>query len=260
MSRIIQIGSFFLLALLGALLVKLGLTIFAPSHAVKAVAIGPVPAAMASNAPAQSYDFSSDPFRQNAAPAAPVDTGEDAPETTLKLKLTGLITGPNGSAHLRTPAGAEARYEIGEEIQSGVTLQAVNADFIVLDVEGQVQRLTFEREDALKLSASTRAITAAPSATNKALDLKTFLSEARIFPARENGKVTGMRVRARSGGAATLSRYGLQDGDVITRIGNVDLTQGRPDFAALTRMAQGARQVELTLLRGGQTQTLMIGQ
>lgn len=260
MSRIIQIGSLALIALLGGLLVKIALLLIAPSHAEAPLTVAAPATTPASTAVPQNYDFSTDPFQASTALPAPVAVGEDAPETTLKLTLTGLITGPRGSAYLRTPEGKEARYGIGQEILNGVTLQAVNADFIVLDVEGQVQRLTFEREDPFKLSSANRAISTAPSDTANLSqkDLQSFLRDVRIYPARENAKVIGMRVRARAG-TGGLKEYGLQDGDIITRIGAIDLTDTRPNIAELSRMAQGARQVEITIMRRGQTQTLMIG-
>jgi len=97
----------------------------------------------------QDFSFNTDPFNRMTPTAIEdiLDEGEDAPETTLKLTLTGRTTGldGSGSAILITPDNKQARYRLEDEILPGVTLQAVNKDFIVLNVDGQVQRLTFDR-------------------------------------------------------------------------------------------------------------------
>ena len=123
-----------------------------------------------------AYDFSSDPFSLSVEAAPRLnDLGETAPETTLQLTLTGLISGLDGEVNLRTPDGREARYTSGDEIMRGVALEAINPKFIVLNVNGEIQRLTFD-DDSQPFIASAK-----PTAQNAALGAVQGQSNLSIF-------------------------------------------------------------------------------
>jgi len=106
---------------------------------------GPVAATQNS----QSFTFQSDPFNSVSPDVTveEVDIDTDVPETTLNLKMTGRIAGEQGSAILRTADNKEAVYKIGDEVISDVVLKRVKKDYVVLSVNGQLQRLTFEQEE-----------------------------------------------------------------------------------------------------------------
>jgi general secretion pathway protein C len=226
----------------------------------------------------QDFSFNTDPFNRTApvsAEAVP-DEGEDAPETTLQLTLMGRTTGPNGSAILRTPDNKQASYRLEEEILPGVTLQAVNKDFIVLNVDGQVQRLTFDRgaetgliiktaetNDAkpvisVKRNVSGAAPTSAPSSPTISADVSALFQNLSLRRVMKNGQLKGYSVKANRPGV-DLSPYGFAKGDVITAIGGTDITRGRPDFLALFDQAAQSGGTEVTVLRNGQTRTITLG-
>jgi len=97
----------------------------------------------------QNFSFTTDPFNNTVLDALIEDEVQalDVPETSLNLKLTGLVTGLNGSAILRTPDNKESGYRVGDEVISDVVLKSINKGFVVLSVNGQSQRLTFERDE-----------------------------------------------------------------------------------------------------------------
>ena len=91
------------------------------------------------------FDYSFDPFHPGSEIDAPVDLGEDAPETTLDLTLIGRRSGDNGTAILRLPDNSQSVFRIEDEILPGVVLKSVNVDFIAIAQDGRLERLTFDR-------------------------------------------------------------------------------------------------------------------
>lgn len=225
----------------------------------------------AQSASAQSFNFSSNPFNRESTGEAlvitPQDIGEDAPETTLNLVLTGRVTGPTGSAILRTPDNKETDFRVGDEVLKDVILQAVNKDFIVLSVDGQLQRLTFERErlGVLQLKPDELPQNAAPApaavSLNKAItgaDLGTLFQSVSLSRQQKDGRLIGFSVRSNRPGL-NLSQFGLQKGDIVTKIGSTDITQGRPDFLSLFQQAAETGRAEVTVIRNGQPEIIKLG-
>lgn len=216
-----------------------------------------------------SYDFSSDPFSLTAAALPlPNDLGETAPETTLQLTLTGLITGPDGEVNLRTPDGREDRYTSGDEIMSNVTLEAINSKFIVLNVNGEIQRLTFDDSESLIASANkvkpqnpvaqNQVLGAANGQTNLSA-LETLLSAVNINPEFKGDKMVGMRISKKTSDVS-LQSYGLRDGDIVTQIGDTKLNSPSVNPIALMRSLEGKRSVNVTVIRDGREQKIQLGQ
>lgn len=225
----------------------------------------------------QNFNFTTDPFNRDEAIAVqPIaEVGEDAPETTLNLKLTGRTTGPNGTAILRTPDNKEDTYGLGDEIVSGVFLQAVNTDFIVLDVDGQIQRLTFERGNDTGLIKKTEADDNTPKTTvtvktpvgqgttsirSTAIsgDASTLFQNVSLRRVMKDGHLIGYSVKANRPGV-DLTPFGFSKGDIVTAIGGTDITLGRPDFFALFEQAEKNGGVDVTVLRNGQVKTIRLG-
>ena len=81
-----------------------------------------------------------------------------APETNLNLKVFGMradLKGLSSSAIIQTPDMKQAIYYIGDEIIAGVILQRVDIDYIILDRNGVVERLSRQgrTEDEQNLNA-----------------------------------------------------------------------------------------------------------
>jgi len=129
----LNIGSLVLVAVLGWLLVRIGLGLFQPKSLY-----APEPVIAPSNAATSgtqlaAYDFSSDPFSFGEVPLDILeleDEGDDAPETTLDLKLIGIVSESN--ATFQMPDGKHKPVKIGEEVMNGVTLTRTAKDFVTL--------------------------------------------------------------------------------------------------------------------------------
>ncbi len=220
---------------------------------------------IAANAPqasaSQDIALSFDPFHRERAPA-PVDAGKDAPETTLNLKLLGRRAGPDGTAILQTPDNTQNVFSIGDEIISGVVLRSVTPDFIVLSLDGRLERLTFMRDkNSALIAAPSAVLSTADAGANTAaaheFSAAEFLSSVSVERAMDGARVKGFVITKRNPDY-DLSAYGLRSGDIITQIGNTDLTQGQPNFQTMMSAINASQSLSMTLIRDGRTMNIMV--
>ncbi|WP_298914253.1 type II secretion system protein N [uncultured Algimonas sp.] len=242
--------------------VKLLLALAAPSSRWDPVLVaGPV-AASGSSASATAYDFTYNPFEAGDANVdiePIVDMGDDAPETTLDLELVGLRSGENGTAFVRTPDGQDRNYYLSDEIMPNVVLRGVLPGFVLIEVNGQTQRLTMDDSKASVSSSSPRRSADPGLQTLRSADAATLLSQFDIRPSfDDNGARNGVTVQPRSAGVE-LSTYGLRDGDVITRFAGEDVVTGMPDPVSLRRQLSNGQPVAVDIIRDGQPMTITIG-
>jgi general secretion pathway protein C len=242
----------------------------------------PVQTAQINRVNTPPLDTRFDAFHRSATvEALPAAIGEDAPETTLNITLKGHRAGPNGSATIQTPDRQEKNYYIGDEIMSGVTLEAVNPGFAVIRRSTGLERLSNKREELFgrtEEEANNGSASVVQTAGNRpdplaarraqgsgsgqkpnisAISAGDLLRSVSLDRVMEGQKVKGYRVTARSG--TDLSDFGLRSGDIITHINGEDMTQGRPDLSALmTEMGQ-RNSASLILLRNDAPITVRIG-
>ena len=270
------IGAVLILAL-GFVIVKAVITFTNPESVWTQPNLAPALVQNGTIGGAQNFTFATDPFNRKATPVveAVTEVGEDAPETTLNLKLTGRTAGSNGTAILRTPDGKEGNYRLGDEIVPDVILEAVNKDFIVINVDGQMQRLTFEKGEETGLAVKIKNEPSAPSkvtvrapaetAPGKPIqtaeisgDVSALFQNISLRRVMKDGQLTGYSVKANRPGVA-LSKFGFSKGDIVTSIGGTDITLGRPDFLALFEQAANNGGTNVTVLRNGQIKTITLG-
>ena len=228
----------------------------------------------------QSFDFSGDPFRLAGSPVESsqnfaFDVGLDVPETSLDLILKGQTVGTPGSAILQTPDNKEASYRVGDEVIPGVSLHSVSFEYVVLDVRGDLQRLTFAKLESTGLAVmndvqanevlSVRTVTERANRRitetglqNAAVNVQNLMSAVRFNPKFERGQLIGYVVQSR-GDEDQLTQFGLQSGDAITAIDGDSLLQGAIDPQALVTKLRNTRSVTLDILRDGRPQTIKIG-
>lgn len=261
-------------ALLGAQAVLVALTVYLLVRAVilfvtpqSVWQVGPMSTDVqaANTMSSQTYAFNFDPFHRDVKPVV-VDEGSDAPETTLNLKMVGRRAGEGGSAIILTPDRKQGVYRVGDEIISGVILKSVTPDYIVLSQGGRLERLTFERsETAMTMTkpntgsnSGTRGITQqSPTASQGSVN--SLMAAINLERVTKDGDVKGYKIVPRQSGAS-LSAFGLQTGDIITRIENEDLTAGRPNLSKLFADLSQRSSANVTLIRDGQTLTVKVGQ
>ena len=277
---VLNIASLALLALAGWLLVRSVLGFLNPESLYEPDPVIAPSAVSVQPGQTRRYDFSSDPFTK--ADVAPIEEEEiltsDAPETSLDLKLKGVAT--DGAASIALPGGTEKNFRIEDEIMNGVTLDDIGKDFVTLNVNGEIQKLSLERSQSTQNGDSviktapkadvTKISTTSPqnasrrniSVSSSSVNAQTLLNQINISPdfGLENGQKVqrGFKINPKSG--VDLSAYGLKSGDVLTRIGPLQLNTERLDFQTLQNLiSQGAAQ-DVEILRNGNPVTIRIGQ
>jgi general secretion pathway protein C len=234
-----------------------------------------VPAAdaqpVAANGPtARSWDINGNLFGEyNATAAAVEEVQEEIPETQANLELRGVIplappAETESIAIIAEKGGDEKVYTVGDEVQRGLTLNAVYADRVVFRRGGRLEELRLPRADE-SAGAPTRARTSrttAPQARVASLrevisDSPTRLTDViRPQPVFRDGKQKGYRVypgRQRQ----MFTQLGLRPGDMIVQINGMaldDPARGMEVFRSLG----DATQVSVTVERNGQPQVLTL--
>ncbi|GGX63797.1 hypothetical protein GCM10011309_12280 [Litorimonas cladophorae] len=257
-------GSAVLVAVLGWLIVRIVLGVASPSSLRTADPIIAPNFGGAALASKRAYDFTSDPFSFGEV-AAPLSTEpvEDAPETSLNLKLKGIVS--DSSAVFRLADGKDKPVAIGDEVMSGVTLTRTTKTFVILDVNGETQKLTLERvkldpkgENAVIGRAPVAPVTMPTRAEAEALFSQISLKpQLEILPDRTT-RLQGYQITPRSG--ADLSKYGLRSGDIVTRVGPVLLNANRVNIKELSELISTGAAQDLDVIRDGSSVTIRLGQ
>ncbi len=255
----LNVGSLALIAVIGWLFVRIFLGLTQPESLY---APAPVVAPAKATAPGvrvASYDFSSDPFSFGEIIIDPLEFLEDIPETTLDLKLIGIVS--ESSAAFQMADGKSKAVKIGDEVMNNVTLERTTKDFVMLDVNGDAQKLTLERLKLGEKDAGAKIIRATPvSAAPSRASIEDIFSKTSIKPSfnRSTGKMQGFRINAKPG--ADLEQFKLQSGDVLTRVGPMLLDTRTPDMMALQELLTTGAAQDIEVIRNGTPVTIRIGQ
>ncbi len=209
------------------------------------------------------------------APAASVKKVENAPETTLNLKLLGVLAGGKeyGYAIISSGANKIKHYALGDDIPGGAVLHAVYADRVILERDIRMETLRLPRANAKgfaqKKSSTPKTSTQqvnTPSTQNNFETLGQFRQEIMKNPVRltefinaspENspdGKFMGYKLTP-SKNAEMFNKLGLEPGDVVTNINGITLDAPNKGPEAMQSLAT-ASEVTMIVNRAGTEITL----
>lgn len=223
-------------------------------------------------------------FSQQAVEKVEEVVIENAPETRLKLLLTGVVASSNRAtaAAIIESSGKQETYGIGENIKgTRAVLENVFYDRVLLKVSGRLETLMIEGIDfnknakAIKQSPTTKQSKrqSAPSRrlsspnvvdqrNNKTLTKSTnslrkdldddpgkITDYLKISPKRENGKIMGYRLMPGKD-PTFFQNAGLKSGDVAVQMNGFDLTEPREAAQALKSLKE-QRETSLLLDRNG---------
>lgn len=223
---------------------------------------------------------------------------QQAPETALQLQLRGTLnldSSDGGIAIIADASGVDAAYRVGDALPGDATLTAIYAGRVLLSRGGIDEGLSLLPPGEGSAAAGTAgsrlpagmrlpASGAAPapgampgSAGNPFVnpsmsfgapsleslraatgtDVAELARQVNVQPVMENGRFAGVRLTV-GRDSDILARTGLRSTDLITAVNGIPLDgpQRQPE---LLRMLQGASQLNLTIRRDGQVQTLTVG-
>ncbi|WP_170164178.1 type II secretion system protein GspC [Gallaecimonas pentaromativorans] len=207
-----------------------------------------------------------------AEQAQPAQQLVDAPETRLKLRLTGLVaeshTG-SGVAIIESQ-GSQMAYRVGDDIKgTRAKVARILWDRVLLDNSGKTEALMVDGKEYQPLSvlAAPAGRKPAPTATVPAAEVKATLRQVRdnpqsigdlvrFSPAREGDNITGYRV-APGRDPAMFKQLGLESGDLVKSINGYDLSDPAQALDILGQL-QGLDSLSLDIERGGQPMSLNI--
>jgi len=262
----LNIGSLLLVAILGWLVIRILMGVIQPESLYSPELIVSPARAVTSETQAVTYDFSTDPFAFGEVVIAPIEIFDDAPETTLNLKLVGIVS--ESTATFRLSDGKDKAVRLDEEVMNGVTLLRTSKDFVTLDVNGETQKLTLERVKLGEQSNSDIIVRATPKNQQSSnlptkAEIETLFSQVKLVPSMEilpdrTTQMQGLKIQARSG--ADLSKFKLKSGDILTRVGPVMLNTGRPNIKDMRNLIETGAAQDFEVIRDGSPVIIRIGQ
>ena len=187
--------------------------------------------------------------------------------TDLQLTLFGIRIDEaqgGGSAIIAGPDGVQQSVGVGQEIMPGVRLKAVAFDHVTIDRGGVPQDLFIVQPEQAAVPAvpvGPPLIGGAPPVSlapvgPQGLTAARLRSDIGVIPRIDDGRVSGLSVRAQGDGAA-FRAAGLRDGDVITQVGGKPVASAADLERLGTQFARGGT-LSLTVERGSDTVPLAI--
>lgn len=218
---------------------------------------------------------------------------EDAPETRLKLTLSGVVASNDKTvaSAIIANAGKQETYGIGENIKgTRAVLENVFSDRVLIKVSGRLETLMFEglkfnksipdlssskqnsknaRNKSIKNSKTAgakvvdqrknRSLIAATTSLKKQLDSDPgkITDYLKITPKRVNRKIVGYQLLP--GKDPTFFKSaGLKSGDIAVQMNGFDLTIAK-EAAQAMRTLKEQQEISLLLDRNGELTEILFG-
>lgn len=197
-------------------------------------------------------------------PAPPVN----APETRLKLTLRGAFASEDpefARAIIADPRGQEEMYAVGDKVPGNAELSEIHTSRVILMRSGRYETLSLPEDVRDAGARSTPSRSTRPQQSQRLQSLRKTLKQSpkslyglvRTTPKRdEEGNMVGYTLQP-GRDRELFDGMGLQPGDVVTRVNNVQLSNLSSGMRAL-KSAESGETVTLTVMRGGQEETLSI--
>lgn len=212
-----------------------------------------------------------------AKPATkPVAHAKPVVASRLNIKLLGtVVAGKNSAAIISLTGNGEQQVVfVGDAIQPGVKLFAVEEAAIVVERAGMLERVSLEQSGKL-ISTPMAAISGGAGITatgatatagvvtrqqdidratlqQKISDFPSLMSEARVVPHFSDGKSDGFVITDIVIGSL-YQQVGLQNGDIIRKVNGKQVSSAQQAMA-MYKALESATAIDLELMRAGQVQ------
>ncbi len=204
---------------------------------------------------------------------------EDAPDTTLNLKLLGVLASDKDYGYAIISSGANdiKHYALGDDLPGGATLHAVYPDRVILERDVRMETLRLPKSQAAKFN---KKLTPAKSIRNNTEEeeedlflessfgsLGEFRDAIKSNPVQltqyinavpetdaESGEFIGFKLTP-SNNPEMFYEMGLQPGDVVTNVNGIQIDQPNKGPQALTALSN-ATEITMIVQREGTEITL----
>jgi len=208
-------------------------------------------------------------FGEASATPAPVvvESLVDAPDTTLSLSLTGILSSESseyGGAIISASRGEEKTYFVGDTIEStgGATLHAVYGNRVILNRAGRLETLRLPKE--LTSGPAARMTPQRPVVGQSDNSIREIISDnaqrlsqvIRVAPYIDQGQMVGFRLNPGSE-RDVFESLGLQPNDVVTDINGMALTDPSSSLQVFQSLGE-ATMANVTIIRNGTPEVLVI--
>ena len=196
------------------------------------------------------------PLIQSASiPTTQGSASIDAPKTSLKLKLVGLMysTDKNQArAIIESPKDGARSYATHERVADNAEIYSIEPDRVILFHAGKQEALMLDPEHKTSSFQSDIGNQPIDAPKNSAELMRDFSAS----PVMENGKLLGFRLKAlRNPGI--MKEWGINPNDVITAVNGIPLNApGR--VMVLYDKLKKQREFEITLNNGGNSRTITV--
>ncbi|MET0026667.1 MAG: type II secretion system protein GspC [Candidatus Thiodiazotropha sp.] len=211
--------------------------------------------------------------------AQKVDT--KAPETRLNLTLHGVFVAEKpeeGAAIIGTSGSVQKYYKVGSAIMSGVTLQAVFNDRVVLLRKGESEVLRFPKVDNSRVVEPVRdqparvvqprkegfgpGVQTQPAESVSLSEYRDMIREeplkifehVRFVPVKSRDGMKGYRILPQKN-RALYNQLGVRPSDLVTSVNGIPLTNDREALQLVDKL-KDAQSLQVEIIRNGQPQTL----
>ena len=185
-----------------------------------------------------------------------------APLTNLNLKLVGIVAAskPSESSAIIDQGGGQQSYFVGSKINgTSATVSSIYLDRLIIDVNGVVQTLLFDKD----LVDHSSANNASEARRTVHLNRKEILKDPskitdliKINPVSKNKRIIGYRLTPGRNKKA-FDEAGLISGDLAIRLNGVDLTNPREAFSLMGAFPT-MHNMTLTIKRSGKLHDLYL--
>jgi general secretion pathway protein C len=222
-------------------------------------------------------------FGVAGAPKAAAKVDAKAPETHLNLTLHGVFVAddPKQGAAIISTGSVQKYHKVGGAVMSGVTLQAVFSDRVVLLRNGQSEVLRFPKvkQSSLLQSSSvssnrsrgripsnSRAMLGPGSpASSRGANLSRYRDMLREEPLKIFEHVRFVPVKSRDGmkgyrilpqkNRALYNQLGVRPSDLVTAVNGVSLTNDKEAMKLIDQL-KDAQSLQVDIIRNGQPRSL----
>ena len=207
-------------------------------------------------------------FGRPQARKATVEKVEEAPQTALNYKLRGIYFSTDerlAAAIVETRPNNTRHYLLGDELEDKITLAGIEADHILINRYGKLERLDLIKPKDPVGGAVGSAQAADGGSANQVALLRSYkrrygknpmalATRFQAIPVQQDGSNIGFKLKALRG-ESLLKRLNFEPDDVFTAVNGVSLKNPFEALDALKSLTT-ASQVSVTFLRNGAEQTL----